>query len=329
MSARYTRAATGIVGALAIVGGLATAHAQPEFPTRPVRVVVAYSPGAGVDLMARVVAQKLTESFGHQVVVENRPGANGLVGAQAVAKAPADGYTMLVIDRGALTINPVLMKSPPYDSIRDFAYTGVITELRYVLTVGAKMPAANFREFVDLVRAQPGKYNYASVGSGSIIHLNFEQLNTHFGMQLVHVPYKGSNAASAAVISGESAMMMSSWTAVSGLVRDGRLRALVYGSPKRSSQIPDVPTIVEVGGTMETVTPGYFTFALPAGTPEPVMARLVRELGRAVQLPDVAGKLVNAGLDPLVMTPAAFVESVRNDLARFGKMAKGLAVEPQ
>lgn len=312
-----------------LTGSAAIASAQTDFPQRPIRVIVAYSPGAGVDLMARVVAQKLTDVFGQQVVVENRAGANGLVGAQAVARSAPDGYTMLVIDRGALTINPILHKAPPYDPLKDFAYTGVMTELRYVLAISAKVPATTFQEFVQLAKAKAGALNYASVGSGSIIHLNFEQLNAQFGMKLTHVPYKGSNAASAAVIAGESSIMMSSWTAVAGLVRDGRLRALAYGSQHRSPRFPDVPTVIEAGGTIDTVTPGYFTFALPVGTPEPVLARLIKELASAVQLPDVGERLANAGLDPIVTTPAAFVESVRTDIARFGKLVKTLGVEAQ
>ena len=312
-----------------LFGSVGITGAQTDYPQRPIRVIVAYSPGAGVDLMARVVAQKLTDVFGQQVVVENRAGANGLVGAQAVARSAPDGYTMLVIDRGALTINPILHKALPYDPLKDFAYTGVITELRYVLAISAKVPVTTFQEFVQLAKSKASALNYASVGSGSIIHLNFEQLNTHFGMKLTHVPYKGSNAASAAVISGESSIMMSSWTGVASLVRDGRLRALAYGGQHRSPRFPDVPTVIEAGGTIDTVTPGYFTFALPVGTPDPVMARLIKELGKTVQLPDVGERLANAGLDPIVMTPAAFLESVRTDIGRFGKMVKTLGVEVQ
>jgi len=302
---------------------------EPGYPSRPIRVIVAYPPGAGVDLMARAVAQKLSESLGQPVPVENRPGANGLVGAQAVAKSAPDGYTLLVIDRGALTINPSLYQSLPYDPLADFAYIGVSAELQYVLAINAALPVATFQEFVQLARSKPGAINYASFGSGSIVQLNFEQLNSHLGIKLTHVPYKGASQAAMAAINAEVGIMMSSFAGLAGFIRDGRLRALAVGRPTRSPLLPEVPTLSEVGGGSDTVVPTYFTFVAPAGTPRAIVAKLNAELGRIVAAPDIVERLARAGLEPQSITPEEFTEGVKSDIARFGRLVNALGIAPQ
>lgn len=295
----------------------AGALAQEQYPARPIRMIVAYPPGGAVDIMARSVAQKLQETMGQPVPVDNRPGASGVIGAQAVAKSAPDGYTLVVIDRGALTINPSLYKAPPYDPVKDFAYTGVSTELHYVLAVNAAFPAASFQDFVQMAKAKPGAINYGSFGIGTITQLNFEQLASHLGIRLTHVPYKGAAQTSLGVLNGEVAIMMSSIGGVASFLKEGRLRALAVTGPKRSPQMPDVPTVREVGGGSDTVLPTYFTYAAPAGTPRPVMARLAAELARAQQAPEVLERLAKAGLEPQVMTPESFAEEVKRDLSRF------------
>jgi tripartite-type tricarboxylate transporter receptor subunit TctC len=302
---------------------------EAGYPSRPIRMIVAYPPGAGVDLMARAAAQKLTESLGQPVPVENRPGANGLVGAQAVAKATPDGYTLLVIDRGALTINPALFKSPPYDPLTDFAYIGVAAELQYVIAVNASLPVATFEDFVRLAKSKPGAVNYGSFGTGSIVQLNFEQLSSHLGIKLTHVPYKGAAQVALATINGEVAVMMSSLQGVAGFIRDGRLRALAVGRPTRSPLLPDVPTVAEIGGGSDTVVPTYFTFVAPAGTPRAVVHKLNGELGRIIVAPEMVERLANAGLEPQVTTPELFTESVKRDVARFGKLVNTLDIPLQ
>jgi tripartite-type tricarboxylate transporter receptor subunit TctC len=300
--------------ALTVAG--ASAFAQETWPNRPIRMVVAYPPGGAVDIMARSVAQKLQESLGQPVPVDNRAGGSGVIGAQAVASAPADGYTMLVVDRGALTINPSLYRSPPYDPTKDFAYTGVSTELHYVLAINASLPVSSLQEFVRLAQSKPGAINYGSFGIGTITQLNFEQLAAHFGIRLTHVPYKGAAQTSIGVLNGEVAIMMSSVAGVASFLKDGRLRALAVTGPKRSPQMPEVPTLREAGGG-DTVVPTYFTYALPSGTPRAVVARLSTELARAQQASDVLERLTKAGLEPQVVAPEAFADEVRRDLARF------------
>jgi tripartite-type tricarboxylate transporter receptor subunit TctC len=317
--------------ALILIAGwiaAAAALAQEPYPSRPIRIIVAYPPGGAVDVMARSVAQKLQETLGQPVPVDNRPGGNAVIGAQAVAKAAPDGYTLLVIDRGGLTINPSLYKTAPYDSLNDFAYTGVSSELHYVLAVNASLPAKNFQEFVQLAKSKPGSLNYGSFGLGSIVQLNFEQLNSHLGIQLTHVPYKGAAQTSLGVLGGDVAIMMSSIAGVAAFLREGRLRALAVSGPKRSPQLPEVPTVTELGGG-ETVVPTYFTYVAPAGTPRAIIAKLNAELDRAQLAPEVAERLTKAGLEPRTSTPEEFTESVKRDTARFGKLIKDLGIPLQ
>ena len=307
----------------------ANAFAQETYPSRPIRMIVAYPPGGAVDVMARSVAQKLQESLGQPVPVDNRPGGSGVIGAQAVAKSAPDGYTLLVIDRGALTINPHLLKTPPYDSIQDFAYTGVSTELNYVLAVSSSFPARTFQEFVKMAKAKPGALNYGSFGVGTIVQLNFEQLSSHVGIRLTHVPYKGAAQTSLGVLGGDVAIMMSSIAGVAAFLKDGRMRALAVSGPKRSPQLPDVPTVAEVGGGSDTVVPTYFTYALPAGTPRAVVTKLNTELSRAQAAPDVAERLAAAGLEPRTATPEEFTAGVKSDSARFAKLIRTLDIPLQ
>jgi tripartite-type tricarboxylate transporter receptor subunit TctC len=313
---------------LLLFASVTLAQAQ-GYPTRPIRVIVAYSPGGGVDLVTRAVAQKLAESLGQPVPIENRPGANGLVGAQAVARSAPDGYTLLVIDRAGLTINPSLHKSLSYDPLKDFAFTGVSTELRYVLTINAALPIRTFREFVQYARARPGALNFATFGVGSLIHLNFEQMNSSFGMGMVHVPYKGSAQAASAVVTGEAGVMMSSYAGVASFLRDGRLRAIAVGRPARLGTLPEVPTLSEIGGGEETMAPGYFTFVAAAGTPREIVVKLHAEIAQALAAPDMVERLAVAGMEPHAMTPEEFAEGVRRDIQRFGKLVSALGISAQ
>ena len=316
---------------LVLAGWLAAAAAiaQDAYPSRPIRMIVAYPPGGAVDVMARSVAQKLQESLGQAVPVDNRPGGSGVIGAQAVAKSPPDGYTVLVIDRGALTINPYLLRTRPYDPTQDFAYTGVSAELHYVLAVSSSFPAKTFQEFVNLAKARPGALNYGSFGVGTIVQLNFEQLSSHLGIRLTHVPYKGAAQTSLGVLGGDVAIMMSSIAGVSAFLKDGRMRALAVSGPKRAPQLPDVPTVAELGGGSDTVVPTYFTYALPAGTPQAIVKKLNAELSRAQAAPDVAGRLAAAGLEPRTTTPEEFTAGVKADSARFARLIGTLDIPLQ
>jgi tripartite-type tricarboxylate transporter receptor subunit TctC len=313
--------------ALALSGGaIAQSKGDPTYPTKPIRVVVAYSPGGGIDIVTRGVAQKLSETFRQPVTVENRPGANGMVGAQTVARAAADGHNLVVLDRGALTINPSLYKDMTYDPLKDFVYTGVMAELPYVLTINGNLPIKTLQEFISFAKSKPGVLNYATFGAGSLIHLNFEQLNASHGISLVHVPYKGSAAAANAVVSGDVGVFMSSYSAVASFIRDGRLRALAVGRPARLPGVPDVPTMGELGMGNDILRPGYFTFVAPAGTPRTIIARLHTEISRALDTPELEKHLNAAGMEPRTTTPEEFIEGIRREIPAFRKLVQSVGI---
>ena len=305
------------------------APAQESYPARPVRLIVSFTPGGGADLTARTVAQKMSESLRQPIVVENRPGANGLVGAGAVASTAPDGYTMLLTDRGALGINPSLYKKLPYDPTRDFAYVGIVTVASYVLVSDPRLPARTLAELVQLAKAQPGKINYASFGIASMAHLNIEAMKARLGIDLVHVPYKGAAPAVQGVVAGEAAMTISSPAAVLGFVRDGRLRALAIGARQRSALLPDVPTLAEAGTDEDLLASTYFAFAVPAGTPRPIVATLHQEMKRALALPDVAARLGAAGLEPTGGTGEELLELVKRDIPRFRRIVQDVGIQPE
>ena len=300
----------------------AQAKVEATYPSRPMRVIVAYSPGGGVDLVSRSVAQKLSASFGQPVVVENRPGANGMIGAQAAARSLPDGYTLVVLDRGTLTINTNLYKDIAYSPVKDFAYVGVSWDLPFILTINAELPIQTLEEFVKYAKTKPGAINFATFGAGSLIHLNFEQLSASFGIAMTHVPYKGSVRAATAVVNGEAGTFMSAYQGVGGFIRSGHLRALAVGRLSRLPALPDVPTMGELGAGDDILAPGYFTFTVAAGTPRAIVMKLHSEMERASAMPDLEKYLSNAGMETRSFTPEQFAEGVARDIERFRKLVQ-------
>jgi tripartite-type tricarboxylate transporter receptor subunit TctC len=300
-----------------------------EYPSRPVRLIVSFTPGGGADLTARVVGQKMGEALKQPFVVENRPGANGSIGAAAVATAAPDGYTMLLTDRGALGVNPSLYKQLTYDPMKDFAYVGIVTVAPYVLVADAKLPVRSLNDFVAHTKANPGKVNYASFGIASMAHLNIEALKARTGMPIVHVPYKGAGPAVQAVVAGEAGLTIASPAAVLGFVREGRLRALALGAKQRSSLLPDVPTLAEAGTDEDVLASTYFAFALPAGTPRAIVERLHAEMKSAVFAVEVSDRLSKAGLEPTGGTPQDLADTVRRDIPRFRKIIQDVGIQPE
>ena len=299
------------------------------YPNRPIKMIVPFPPGGGADLTARVVAQKMSESMGQPVVVENKPGANGSIGTEAVAKSTPDGYTLLLVDRGALGINPHIYAKLPYDPLKDLSFVGIATEGPYVLVVNPSLNVKTLAELVALAKAKPGTLNYASFGIGSLPQLNLEALNRRMGIDLVHVPYKGAGPAAQAVVAGEVGVTISSVPAVQGFIKDGRLRALAVGADKRIAQLPDVPTMGEAGGGADTLNPTFFALAAPAGTPPAVVARINAEMKKALSDPAIAEKLQNAGLEPTGSSPDAMAATVKQDVARFGALVKQIGINPE
>jgi tripartite-type tricarboxylate transporter receptor subunit TctC len=310
--------------------GAATAQ---DFPARPVRLVVSFTPGGGADFTARTVGQKMSEILGQPVVVENKPGANGLVGCDAVAKSAPDGYTMLETDRGALGVNPSLYRKLPYDPLSDFEYIGIVTTAPYVLVIDARLPAKTLGEFRDLAKAKPGSLNYGSYGVASMAQLNIEALKAKLSIDLTHVPYKGAGPAVQAVVAGEAAATIASPAAVLGFIRDGRLRALAIGEKRRSPLLPDVPTYTEAAQSKnaddDPLVPTYFAFAVPAKTPRAIVERLHRAMRQAVLAPEVAERLNAAGLEPAGGTGAELLALVKRDIPRFRRIVQNIGIQPE
>ena len=307
----------------------AAAWAQDAYPTKPIRLIVSFTPGGGADLTARTVALKMSGELRQPIVVENRPGANGLVGAGAVAQSAPDGYTMLLTDRGALGVNPSLYKSMPYDPTRDFAYIGIATVAPYVLVSDPRLPVKTLAELIAYTKANAGKVNYASFGIASMAHLNLEALKARLGVDLVHVPYKGAGPAVQGVLAGDAGVTIASPAAVLGFVRDGRLRALAIGARQRSPLLADVPTLGESGVDEDVLASTYFALALPAGTPRPIAQRLHQEMKRALSAREVAERLSNAGLEPTGGTGEELLELVKRDIPRFRKLIAEIGIQPE
>ena len=314
----------------AVLLAIPTAFAQaPAYPTRSIRLVVPFSPGGASDLTARTLAQKMGESMGQSIVVDNKPGANGVVGIDAVVQSHPDGYTILLTDRGSLTVNPSLYVKLPYDPIKDFSYVGIATDGPYVLVANLALNVKTVQELVALSKSHPGAVSYSSFGIGSMAQLNLEAFNQKMGTAMLHVPYKGAAPAALAVVAGEVSVTIAAVPAVQAFIKDGRLLALAVGSDKRLAVLPDVPTMTEAGASNDILVPTYFALLAPANTPAPIVAKLNVELKKALADPAVAERLAGAGLVPVGSTPEAMAASVKNDLARFADLVKKIGIKPE
>jgi tripartite-type tricarboxylate transporter receptor subunit TctC len=290
-----------------------------DFPTRPVRIIVPYAPGGGTDITSRIVQERTVVLLGQPLVIENRAGAGTLIGTQVVANAAPDGYTLGVMDPAFVT-NPQLMSDARYDPLKDFAPVSLLTVTPLILIVPSSFPARTVKELIDYARANPGKLNFGSPGSGSGGHLAIEQFRHAFGLQMVHVPYKGAGPAVAAIVGNEVSMLMAGSGAVP-FVQDGRLRALAVTSAKRVPALPDVPTFTELGFPQVNVE----TFAgavVPAKTPEPVIKRLHAAFAGALQAPEVRAKFLQLNSFPIGNTPDEFAAFLRDNVTRLGRVVR-------
>ena len=297
----------------------ASVQAQP-YPSKPVRVVVPYPPGGPTDIVARVLFQQVAESTGQQFVIDNRAGAGGNIGAEHVAKSPADGYTVL-IGTTAHAINMSLFKSLNYDVQKDLAPVSLLTQGPLVLVTHPQFPANSVKELIDMAKAKPGSLNFASSGNGQSTHLSAELFNSMAGTKMIHVPYKGSAPALSDLMSGQVGIMFDTTLSAMPFVRAGKLKALGVTSPQRTPAAPDVPTIAESG------LPGYEVFAwngvfVPAGTPKPIVAQLNEEIRKAMQLPQVRDKFSAQGFAASWNTPDQFGVFVRNEVDKWARTVK-------
>jgi tripartite-type tricarboxylate transporter receptor subunit TctC len=303
------------------VAALAGATFGQEFPNRPVRIVVPWPPAGNVDITARTVAPALGDALGQQVIVENKAGAGGRIGTEAVAKAPADGYTLLLGSSGTITAGPAVWKGLSFDPLKDFVAIGPIQSVPIVLTVAPKTPAASYAQYVALAKAKGGQLSIASAGNGSSNHLAIELLMRQANLKLLHVPYKGSGPALTDLIGSQVESMMDQLTASIGHIREGRIRVLAISSLKRSPLLPEVPTLDELGvrGYEAATFTGIFA---PAGTPAPIVEKLAAALRKAMANEPVRERYRAMGVEAMDMGQAQFAAYVRADYEKWLKVAR-------
>lgn len=306
------------------------APAQSEvYPARPIRLIVPFSPGSSTnDILGRGIAQRLTIALGQQVVVDNRPGAGGTSGSEIVAKAPPDGYTLLVAIAGPLTVAPSVYKKIGYDATRDFAAVARIAVIPYLMVVNNNVPANNVKELIALARSKPGGINFASSGVGGSPHLCGELFNTMAEINMVHVPYKGAGVATTDVLSGQIQMFCTGVTALNALVKAGRLRPIGMATLKRSALMADIPTISEQGLKDFEVT-SWTGIAAPAKTPRPIVQKLFATLVKITQTEDMKNFVQGQGAELSVLGPEAFAADIKSDIVKWARVVKAAKIAPE
>jgi tripartite-type tricarboxylate transporter receptor subunit TctC len=306
------------VTALAFSGAVL---AQQNYPTRPIRMIVPWPPGQATDLAGRVVAQKLSELFGQQVIADNRPGAGGMIGTDMAAKAPPDGYTLLAASSGPVTINPLLQKVP-FDPVKDLAPVANVGLSPYILVTAPKFPAANIRDFVALIKASPGKYKFASSGTGATAHLVAEMFNGAVGVQVIHVPYKGSIPALTDIMAGDITYATETMASTMPFVRSGRLKAYGISTAKASSLAPGIEPFATALNLPGFDAAAWIGVMVPAGTPKAVIDRLSKAVDTAMQTAETRERLNAAGLEVDYRATGVFGGYLRDQRARFADIIK-------
>jgi tripartite-type tricarboxylate transporter receptor subunit TctC len=315
-----TRACAALAAGLMLAGVVAPALAQ-DYPSRPITLVVPYAAGGGNDVMARIVAEKMSRTLGQQIVVENRPGAGGSVATRQVAKAAPDGYTLVIGGTGTLAVNPTLYANIGYDPRKDFAPVGLIGTSALIVLVHPGLAAHSVQELIALAKQDPGKLNYASAGVGSGIHLGTVLFETMAGIKLTHVPYRGTGPALTDLIGGHVAIYFSSLPSAIGITRDHKVRALAVTGAKRSEVFPDVPTVAEAA------LPGYeavlhYGIVAPAGTPRPIVDKLNAALREALAAPDTKDRMAKDGTEPLPSSPDDYAADIDREETKWSAVVK-------
>lgn len=324
---RIINSAAALLATVGLVTIGAPALAQ-TFPTKPVRIVVPFTPGGANDVIARVVAQRLTEPLGQQVLVDNRGGAGGAIGAELVARSPADGYTLLLANPGPNAINPMLQPKTPYDPIKDFSMITLMAVSPQVLVVHPSMPVRSARDLVALARARPGQINYGSSGTGAITHLAMEFFKAKTGTDMVHIPYKGANISLTELVGGQVSTMFAALGSIQSMLKAQRVRAIGVAASERSPLLPGVPAIAESGITDFEVV-NWFGIMAPAHTPRPVVDRLNQAINRVVQSADSRERFSSMGFVPRGTTPEEFERHVKSEIARWGGVITSQNIKPE
>jgi tripartite-type tricarboxylate transporter receptor subunit TctC len=311
-----------IAAALAVAGA---AQAQ-TYPNKPVRVIVPWPPGQATDLAARIVAEKLGTSLGQTFIIENRPGAGGQIGTEAVVKAAPDGYTLLASSSGPISIMPNLQKVP-YDTLKDLAPVSLTAKAPFALITHPSFPAANAREFVALVRANPGKYTFSSSGTGATAHLFAELFNSMAKLSAVHVPYKGSAPAMTDLMGGQISYSVETVASVVGHYKAGKLKVYGVTTAKRAASLPEVPTLAEAAGLTGLDAAAWIGYSAPAGTPREILQRLSGEIQKAMQAPDMRERYIALGLDQASSTPDELAAYLRSENDRYAAIIKNAGIK--
>jgi tripartite-type tricarboxylate transporter receptor subunit TctC len=312
---------------MAVACGIATsAWGQSTYPTRPIRYIVPFPPGGGTDILSRLVANKLTERLGWQIVVDNRPGAGGNVGLDAAAKATPDGYTMVMGQTSNLTVNPSLHPKLPYDSLRDFSPVSVVASSPIAFMIFAKAPYKTLGDLVTAAKAKPGQLTLASTGNGTIGHLSGELLQRTAGVKFIHVPYKGSAQAFPDLLGGRINVFLASLETAMPQMRAGAIRTLAVTSAQRVPAVPEIPTVAESGYPgFETAT--WYGILVPKGTPQPIVTRLATEITKVLEAQDVRERMAANGGATVKPGPAAFDALIRSELTKWGRVIKEAGVK--
>jgi len=314
-----------LIAAAAMLPAGVTAQA---WPSKAVRFIVPFAAGGGTDILARLLGQRLADALGQPFVVDNRGGAGGVIGAELTAKSPADGYTIVLGSPGPLTINPNLLPRMPYDTLRDFAPISLATISAFTLVVHPSLPVKSVKELIALAKSKPGHLNYGSGGNGSVAHFSGEQFKVLAGVNIVHVPYKGSSPSLTDLIAGQLQLTIENMPVTLPHVRSGRLRMLAVGTKTRSAFTPEVPTIAESG------VPGYesstaFGVLAPAKTPSEIVARLNGEIVKILRGADARERLTGLGMEPVGGTPEQYAAHLKEELAKYGRIVKAAGIKSE
>ncbi|HEV7802912.1 MAG TPA: tripartite tricarboxylate transporter substrate binding protein [Burkholderiales bacterium] len=314
-----------LIGALAIVSS--GAAAQATYPSRAVRIVVPFPPGGGTDIISRTVAQKLSETWGQPVIVDNRAGANGIIGTDLGSKAKPDGYTLLVVI-ATHAINPALYRKLPYDTASDFVPVTLMAQYPFILTIHPSLPPKTVKELIALAKTRPGQLSYASSGNGSGPHLGFELFKSTAKIDVVHIPYKGAGPANIDLISGQVQLMFNNFLAAMPQIRAGKLRVLAVTSAKRSPVMPDLATMAEAGLPGFDVT-GWYALLAPAGTPAVIVNKVQADVANALRVPALNERLSSEGAEPVGSTPQQFGTFLAAEIRKWGKVISDAKVTPE
>ena len=306
---------------LFFLGAALPATAQTTYPAKTIRIVVPYTAGGGTDIVARIIAQKLGEAWGQQVIADNRPGASGMIAGEIVSKSPPDGYTLIMGYTGDVAINQSLFKKMTFDPVKNFTPVALAATAPMLFVVHPSVPATNVKQVIALAKARPGQLVYASAGVGQPGHLAFELLQHSAKIQLTHVPYKGGAPAVTDLVGGHVMMFFSGIMPAIPHVRSGKLRAIAVSTSKRSPVAPEVPTMIEAGMPGFDL-PTWYGVLAPAGTPRDVVTKLSTEVTRAISLPDVKERLLREGADPAPSTPEQFAQFIQSEVAKYASIIR-------